>query len=259
MKKEETYNVPGLEKGLRVIELLASERKGLTLQEIVGSEDITITTAYRIMSTLVRMEYVSYNEYGKTYMLTRKMLSLGYQRLGEHDLMEHLLPAIRSLRDEVKESVFFGVLSDDSVICIEQAQGLHPFKFALNIGTNVSIHASAPGKAMLAYLPEGIRETYLDKMSYEIYTDNTIKDRGAFVAELQKISNLGYAIDMQETLLGVVCIGAPIFDYDGMPVGAIWVSGPDSRITQKDKKHIIEKLLTTTEALSAKLGYITTK
>lgn len=252
-KKEETYNVPGLEKGLQIIELLVSKQAGLTLQDIVKSVDVTVTTAYRILSTLVRMEYASYDERSKNYTLTRKILRLGYQKLGEHDLMEHLLPALRALRDEVKESVFYGVLGEDKGVCIEQAQGIHPFKFVLEPGASFDLHTSAPGKALLAFAAPETRGHYLKKISYVPCTRNTITDLERYIGELERVRETGYATDMEETFIGVICIGAPVFDYDGTPVGAVWVSGPDSRITDKD--YIIDRLLNTTRALSLKMGY----
>ncbi len=261
-KREDTYNVPGLEKGLQIIELLSRKNSGLTLQDVVREVEVTPTTAYRILSTLVRMEYVNYSEKGKIYRLTRKMLRLGYQVLGEHDLMEHLLPALRSLRDVVKESVFFGVLNDEKGVLIEQAQGIYPFKFVLSQGASFELHNSAPGKAMLAFLPTATREYYLDKINYQSYTPYTITTRSAYVKELEKVRQQGYATDFEETFMGVICIGAPVFNFEGLPIGAIWVSGPNLQLTvaEHEYKHkyenIVENLLKTTRALSLELGYV---
>ena len=255
-KKEDTYNVPGLEKGLQIIELLTRKNSGLTLQDIVREVEVTSTTAYRILSTLVRMEYADYSEKGKTYRLTRKMLRLGYRMLGEHDLMEYLLPALRSLRDTVKESVFFGVLNDEKGVLIEQAQGIHPFKFVLSPGASFDLHNSAPGKAMLAFLPAVTREYYLGRMEYLPCTPHTISCRADYVKELEKVRKQGYATDFEETFIGVICIGAPVFNFEGVPVGAVWVSGPNLRIAAEEQDHIVENLLKTTRALSHELGYV---
>lgn len=254
-KTEDSYNVPGLEKGLAIIELLSSSTKGLTMQDVISTTDVTSTTAYRILSTLLRLDYVVYNESGKTYKLSRKLLRLGYQTVGEHDVLETILPSLRVLRDKVKESVFFGVLGEEKGVFIEQAQSVYPFKFVLEAGASFDLHNSAPGKALLAYSSPIIRESFLNKMHFERCTKNTIITRNAYIKELEKVREKGYAVDIEESLIGVVCVGAPIFDFESKPVGAIWISGPNSRLNEDVFESVIKNLLETTSELSRQLGY----
>ena len=130
-KADEVYKVPNLEKGIAVLEYLSLKPKGETLQEIKSSLDISQTTAYRILNTLVRLEYLFYNEDTKRYKLSRKLLTLGFRLIDEHTLLETVLPYLRVLRDEVKETVCFGVLGDRKGIFIEQAQGAEKRSLAL--------------------------------------------------------------------------------------------------------------------------------
>lgn len=253
--KENTYSVPGLEKGLVVIELLSKNNTRMSIQEITTQVDVTPTTAYRIMSTLQRLDYVSYNDKHKSYSLTRKMLRLGYQTIGEHDIVEQVLPYIRSLRDRVKESVFFGVLGEEKGVFIEQAQSVHPFKFVLSPGASFELHNSAPGKALMAFSSGLEAQRYIDKIEFTRYTQNTITSRSKYIKELEKIRKNGYATDIEEALIGVICIGAPVFNFEGNPVGAIWVSGPNTRISADIFEMIKKELLETTLSLSQELGY----
>ena len=61
-KVEENYKVPNLEKGIAVLEYLSLHTQGETLQAIKSDLDISQTTAYRILNTLVRLDYLIYNE-----------------------------------------------------------------------------------------------------------------------------------------------------------------------------------------------------
>lgn len=137
-KAEENYKVPNLEKGIAVLEYLSLHTQGETLQDIKSALDISQTTAYRILNTLVRLDYLIYNEDTKRYKLSRKLLTLGFRSLNEHNLLETVLPRLRDLRDQVKETACFGVLGDRKGIFIEQAQGHHTFRFILSPG-NLSI------------------------------------------------------------------------------------------------------------------------
>lgn len=252
---ETNYSVPNLEKGLAVLELLSGIPAGLTLQEVRGSLKISLTTAYRILNTLVRHGYLLYEESAKKYYLSRKMLTIGFRTVQEHNLTDRVLPRMRALRDEIKESVFFGVLSEDSIIVLEKSIGTHSFCFYLYPGHKVALHSSAPGKAMVAALPPEIREQYLNRMDYRVYNENTISSREEFEQELERVQQRGYALDMEEEISGVVCISAPILDYAGLPCGCLWTSGPKDRLKQRSVEKIGRLLKEITHELSLELGH----
>jgi DNA-binding IclR family transcriptional regulator len=254
-KSEDNYKVPNLEKGIAVLEYLSLQSLGATLQDIKAALDISQTTAYRILNTLVRLGYLLYNEDSKRYKLSRKLLTLGFRSLNEHNLLETVLPHLRELRDQVKETVCFGVLGSKKGIFIEQAQGHHTFRFVLSPGKPFDLHCSAPGKAIMAYLPNTIRDRYLSYMEFTRYNARTITTREAYLEELEKVRKCGYAIDDEEELNGVVCIGAPIFNYTGYPCGSIWISGPKDRLTDEVKESTIKLLKETTGTISMELGY----
>lgn len=254
-KAEESYKVPNLEKGIAVLEYLSLHTQGNTLQEIKSSLAISQTTAYRILNTLVRLDYLNYNEDTKRYKLSRKLLTLGFRALNEHNLLEIVLPRLRELRDEVKETACFGVLGDRKGIFIEQAQGHHTFRFVLSPGKPFELHCSAPGKAIMAYLPDIVRNRYLSYMEFTRYNDRTLTSREAYLEELEKVRKLGYALDNEEELNGVICIGVPILNYTGYPCGAIWISGPKDRLSKEVVRSSAACIKKVAQNISAELGY----
>ena len=254
-KTDENYKVPNLEKGIAVLEYLSLYTLGKTLQEIKTELDISQTTAYRILNTLVRLGYLIYNDDTKHYKLSCKLLSLGFRSLNEHNLLEIVLPHLRNLRDQVKETACFGVLGDQKGIFIEQAQGHHTFRFVLSPGKPFELHCSAPGKAIMAYLSHNIRDYYLSQMEFVRYNARTITTSDAYLEELEKVRKQGYAMDNEEELSGVLCIGAPIFNYTNYPCGAIWISGPKDRLTKDVVRFSAECIKRTAQAISQELGY----
>lgn len=254
-KSEESYKVPNLEKGIAVLEYLSSHSQGETLQEIKNTLDISQTTAYRILNTLVRLDYLMYNEDTKRYKLSRKLLTLGFRSLNEHNLLETVLPRLRDLRDQVKETACFGVLGDRKGIFIEQAQGHHTFRFILSPGKSFDLHCSAPGKAIMAYLPNAVRERYLSYMEFERYNSRTITTREGYLEELEKVRKVGYALDNEEEMNGVICIGAPILNYTGYPCGAIWISGPKDRLSKDVIRSYAESICGISREISLELGF----
>lgn len=249
------YQVPILEKSLAVLEYLSMHTNGETLQNIKNELDISQTTVYRLLNTFTRLGYLRFNEETKRYSLTCKLLTLGFKALGEYRLMETVLPHLRTLRDRVRETTCFGVLGEKDGILIDQAQGNHTFNFSLSPGKSFELHCSAPGKAIMACLPIDIRNQYLDKMEFIRYNEHTITNREDYLKELERVSQNGYAMDREEELTGVICIGAAIKNYSGHPCGAIWISGPKERLPEeviRDKAAIICDYA---RMLSERLGY----
>lgn len=254
-KTDDNYKVPNLEKGIAVLEYLSLRPEGKSLQDIKTALDISQTTAYRILNTLVRLDYLIYNEDTKRYRLSLKLLNLGFRSLNEHNMLETVIPRLRDLRDRVKETACFGVLGDEKGIFIEQAQGHHTFRFILSPGKPFELHCSAPGKAIMAYLPNTVRDRYLSYMKFTRYNARTITSKEAYLKELEKVRELGYAIDNEEELSGIICLGAPIFNYTGYPCGAIWIPGPKDRVTKEIMRFAIECIKDVAGQISTDLGY----
>lgn len=257
MKKSvDNYRVPNLEKGLSILEYLSINSKGKSLQEIRSDLKISQTTTYRMLNTLVRLGYLFYDDDTKKYTISKKMLNLGFRSLNEHNLLETVLPHLRELRDQVKETACFGVLGDKKGVFIEQAQGSHAFHFVLSPGKLFDLHCSAPGKAIMAFLPDTVRKRYLAQMDYTIYNDRTITNEADYLKELDKVRNLRYAMDNEEEMSGVICVGAPIFNYTGFPCGAIWVSGPKDRLTTEVFDLTVKSVKQIAQDISNDLGYV---
>lgn len=141
------------------------------------------------------------------------------------------------------------------VFFIEQAQGLHAFHFVLAPGKPFELHCSAPGKAIMAYLPNTVRDRYLSCMQFQRFNANTITDRDTYLKELEKVRENGYALDNEEEMSGVICIGSVILNYTGYPCGAIWISGPKDRLSDSVVEESAQMIRKYAKIISAELGY----
>ncbi len=254
-REDVKYNVPGLERGIEIIEYLSKYPKGRTLQEIYMQLSIPQTTAYRILCTLIRREYMIYSDVSKRYILSKKLLMLGYRTLSEYSLLESVLPRMRALRALIHETRCVGVLGDRSGILIEQVQGDHAFCFTMSPGKSFELHCSAPGKAIMANLPRVECEKYLERMEFTFHNERTITCRERYEKELEEVFECGYAMDREEELTGVVCVGAPILNHVGYPCGAIWTSAPKDRVVDANAEFVIGSIKDAAYRISKDMGY----
>ncbi|MDO6736264.1 IclR family transcriptional regulator [Wenyingzhuangia sp. 2_MG-2023] len=250
------YNVPNLERGLMIIELLATCKGGLTLAEIIEELSITKTSAFRIINTLIFKNYLQKNETTKKITLSRKMLTLGLSAINEQSIVEVSIDVMRALRDELKESVMLGVLIGHNGTILEQVASSYPVKLFVEQGTQFSLHSSVGGKSILSYMPENEMNTILNKQTLKRYTENTIVSKEVFKEQLKQVKKIGYAVDHGEDIQGINCVGAPIFNEHGYPVAAIWITAPHGRLPSKDFDKKGKVVVRYAKEISLKLGYV---
>ncbi len=249
------YHVPNLERALSIIELLAEHPEGLSISEITDYLEYPRNSIFRITSTLLDNDYLIRDEETKVFQLSLKLLTLGHAAISEQNLVDKSLHVMRHLRDIYKETVPLGILSDTEGITIEEVQGTHPFRFVLEPGKRFHLHTSAPGKAMVAYLPDNEREELLDKIDYIQFNERTITNKEDYRRVLEAVREKGYSTDCVEETEGMNCVGAPIFNRKGYPVAAIWITGPASRLKKSDFDKIGKDVRKHADKISAELGY----
>jgi DNA-binding IclR family transcriptional regulator len=246
--------VPNIEKAIVIIELLSNHKDGLTLQNLIDETKLAKTTVFRILNTFTNYGYI-YKAADNSFSLTKKFLHLGLSAMGDVSLIEKSLDIMKQLRDTVNETVLLGALVDDKIMMLEQVIGNEPFTFYLKPNKQIMLHASAPGKAYLAFCDKQEKERLMLEMDMPKYNKNTITDKGVLQNNLAQIKEQGYAIDCAEELEGVHCIGAPVFSYNGLPIALLWTTGPSARIPKEKFKEYGALVKDHALKISNKLGY----
>ncbi len=250
------YQIPILEKGMQVIELIAQHQRGLTVQELVNSLEHSKTSIYRIVCSFEEMGYLRKSPETNSFSITKKLFKIGLSSLGTTTIIEHAYEPMRRLRDELRETVVLGTLMGTKIVILEQVIGSHHFSFILKPGMGVCLHASAPGKAMMANVSVQERDEILSKIEYIPFTENTITNTPDYVQELNKVKDCGYGLDMGEELTGVRCIGAPIFNHAGKVAAAIWITGPAERLSDEAIMDYSKTVVACANEISEKMGFI---
>jgi IclR family acetate operon transcriptional repressor len=254
--KESTgkYSVPVVRSTFRILEEL-SRLEALGLREITQGTGVPKSTVFRILSTLLEMGYVV-RDADRNYRVSFALGRLVSDEANSEALRRLALPYMLDLRDKYGETVNLGVQNLDKVTYLEVV----PSEFALRLqesrGASVLAHASALGKAILAFSPQGLMEDLVRGRKLEIVTQNTISDPADFIAEVKRVRVLGYAFDRGEGSLLATCIGAPILDARGVAIAAMSISGPTSRFNPRKDSPVIGSLLQAAAELSKQFGQL---
>jgi len=233
---------PALQRGLAVLEFLSEHPEGCTAAELSQALEVSGASVFRLTNVLVDLGYLQRDEKSRRFTLTRKFLLLGTSQLAQKTLSECAIEALRQVRFETEETTQLCCMVDRETVVVEQLPSLHAFKYFVDLGARCPAYSCAPGKAILAFLPEDECAKIVDGFKFERFTENTLTNRKALMAELKVIREEGYAVDRGENFVGINCVGVPVLDRYGYPVGGITIAGPSSRVME-DKFEAFATLL----------------
>lgn len=226
--------VPNLQRGMAIFEFLATSQCSSTIAELSERLGYPSASVFRITQELTELGYLSRDPESKRYSLTNKFLILGQPQGRERGLIEASLPAMRGLRKATGETTQLCCLIGIENVVLNQLISIHPFKYSAELGARCPVFSCAPGKAIIASLPEDERDEIVSRLRFKKFTSTTIGTKKRFREELNEISESGYALDRAEGMEGIHCIAAAIHDNHGFPVGALTIAGPATRILESE-------------------------
>jgi DNA-binding IclR family transcriptional regulator len=217
--------MPSVEKIHRILEALRLHYKtGMTNKEISQEINIPPSTSYRILAALRKHDYVRQNKKDTRYYLGFTHLRLAEAVVEGMDLSAVCLPYLEELHHQTEETTFFALFNGQTCVTMETC-GQVDTRVAVGLGEIMPMHASAAGKAVLAFLPRKEEERILQGLALEAYTPHTLRSASALRKDLAEVRKYGIATNQQEFHNGINALAAPIFNNEGRPVGSIALVG----------------------------------
>lgn len=214
-----------------IFDLFTENKDTWSLSEIAAACRTPITTMQTILNALEASEYLRRDEETKRYKLGVKFIQKGLLVSSRLDLNACALGTMRQLSAATGWNSHLGVLEGGYVFYVNtifaaQDQILNVWPGPSGAGKRNNAHVTALGKALLAYTD--LRQIYGWNMAsrLERYTEYTITDMAALERELYEIRRRGYATEIEEHVLGGMCVAAPIFNYEENAIAAVSVSMP---------------------------------
>ena len=253
-ERAERHSIQSVDRAIRLLEAIAEAGGECSLTELSQRTRLNISTCHHLLSTLVNRGYVAKVPVRRTYALGARILFLSNACLRQVDLPARAAPFIEKINERTGETVHLAVLQGDAMMKVAKRESRHPVRVDTGaLGKTDAPHATASGKAMLAWLPEDDMRRVLSH-GLARFTPKTITEWPTLIEALRHVRRNGFAIDDEEYQPGVICVGAPIRDHNGAVVGAISASTPAMRANNDHLSLIREQVVTAVRALSAELG-----
>jgi DNA-binding IclR family transcriptional regulator len=198
----------------------------LSLAELVRRTGLPRSTTHRLAEFLVGEGWLDHVD--GTYRVGVRLFEIGRLVSCWHDLRETAMPFMQDLYEATHEIVHLGVLRGTNVLYVDKIGSHRRVNVPSQVGGQQPAHATGLGKAMLAYSSEEEVAAVL-QAGLARKTPYTITNPKAFLAELAVVQEKGYAIDREESGIGVTCAAAAILQGRRV-IGAISVTGPTYRV-----------------------------
>lgn len=224
--------LPAVLRTLRIIEYLVDADAGLSVTEISRLLQVNKSISFRILATLCDAGYVYRSEPGQNYRATCKVSNLGLRQLATSRLIDQSGPILRQLAEDTGELVRLAVIEENKPIWVHAASGLQRRLMIDPVyGHEIISHMHAAGKAWLMTLPEDAVSRIIGKREATKQAPYRMPSLSQLLADLRKSRKRGFALNYEQTDVGVGAIAAPILvGKDQTCVGAISVAAPTSRM-----------------------------
>jgi IclR family acetate operon transcriptional repressor len=216
-----------------VLEALSQQPKsGVPLEEITQISGLPKTTVFRLLYSMHKLGFAERDPDTGVYSLSGKFFELGTNALPYQRLTVLARPLMQTLLLSFGESVNLAVPKLGGAIYIAVLESPKPHRVAASIGGFSFLHSTSVGKCISAYLPAEEIEKQLSRHGMPPLTKTTIVSRQDLEKELARVRGEGVAVDNEENVQGIICVGGPIFASGKQPIAALSVSGPAIRMSQ---------------------------
>lgn len=224
-----------VERTMRIIQMLADSREGMSVTEISRLLDVNKNLAFRILNSLQALRFIKQDMRTYCYRLTYKISNLGLRQLSTGRFMEDCVPILQALAASTSEHVRLAIVEDGAPIWVHSETGkrwrlvIDPF-----YTHELNFHAHAAGKVWLATLPDAKIKELVGKSPFAAYTKHTKTSLAELMDDLKTCHKVGYAVSYEESELGVGTIASAIVikRADGAPecVGVVSLAAPTARL-----------------------------
>lgn len=224
------------------------------LGDVAAATGLAKSTVHRIAKALVDQGFVVMTDDG-SYAPGPKALRLAGRALEQFDISALAKDQIERLVRESGCTVHVGVLSGDEVIYLVRQDSTKPYRMPSRVGKAIWLHCSAMGKAIYAEMPPDQRAALLGRIGLPSRTPNTINSPKALRIELNRIRELGFAIDDEENEPGIRCVGAAIHDHTGRATYGVSISTLSLEHSIEDLIAMAPLVTRAAEQISTAIGY----
>jgi IclR family KDG regulon transcriptional repressor len=256
LRGESTYHTLVLSRAFQILGSYTVHDSEVSVAELYERLGIYKSTLERLLQCLMDSGFIEQNPETGQYRLGIKAFEIGSicRRVRMMNIGALARPCMMQLVAQLNLSANLAVRSGPEIVYVETVEPAgSPLRVAYSAGDRFGVHHTALGKAMIAFLPTEELQSLLEKIHLTPLTLRTITAVEKLIEELWEVRKSGYAVDDEESLPGLRCVGAPIWDSERV-VAALSASGSTLVVTNERVAEIAQCVLESAREVSAQLG-----
>lgn len=220
------YNAPALEKGLDILELLASSAEPMSKKQIAQLLDRSVGEIFRVLSVLSRRGYVTFCEESGEYTFSMQMFTVANQYPPQALLLDIAKPLMKELSEKVNQSCHISCYDNLNLVVVAREESPYKMGFSLKVGAKLDVCSSGSGIVLLSFSSQTERDKILNQTTATdeeveqalALTQNTLK-QGYFIGpspQISGITNISVPICIGQQFLAVLTVPYVTLDSDAV-------------------------------------------
>lgn len=252
MKQDHAGGIESDETLFDIVEHLR-QLDGAGVTELAEELGLAKSTVHGHLTTLRERGFVV--KRSGRYELGLRFFEYGQYVRSQLEIVQSGTAVVAQLEEETREMVWLLTHQNGKAIYVYGRSGDNDIDINTILGTRTHMHYNSGGKAILAHLPESEVRHVVDTHGLPARTSNTITDPELLLAELDRIREQGYALNLSEDLDGIHAVGVPL-TVDGEVQGALSVAGPAHRMPkERCEGDVLDRLRAATDEIDLTLAY----
>lgn len=248
--KKTVYAAPALDKGLDILELLASAEQPMTTGQIAEALGRSKNEIFRMVFVLENRKYLLRDPATDMLRLSERLFQMGLRTPRPRQLIEVAFPAMEQLSATIDHSTHLVVINRGETVVIASATGGADIGFTLRLGYRRPAIEASSGQTIIAFQPPAAQKRLLAECRALGPSGPENPDIGRL---LHRIRSDGYLISQSHDVESVTDICAPILDSSGHAVAAIVIPCLRRIGIAESHEEIARSLLATCQAVSQAL------
>jgi DNA-binding IclR family transcriptional regulator len=239
---------------IRVLKTFSEEEEEIGISNLAKRLGLAKSTVHRLASTLTAEGLLEQNPENGRYRLGLALFALGTLVRRRMNISDQALPHLHVLREKTGETVHLATLDQSNIMYLFNLESNQAIRMRSYIGARKPAFCTSEGRALLAFQSPDVVSRVV-KEGLVARTPHTSTDPADLLKKLESVRRDGYALDDEESEVGMRGIAAPVRDLHGAVIAAVGVAGPAQRMSKKAIRSLVPPLLAAAESISTRLGY----
>jgi IclR family transcriptional regulator, acetate operon repressor len=251
---EKDGTVQSISRALTLLELLAEDDEGYRLKDLAERSGLSPSTIHRLLTTMEQKRFVEFDPHTHLWHVGRQSFSVGAAFVRRRNFVAQTIPFLRRIRDQTRETVNLAVADDGEVVILHQVESREIVRAITRVGGRAPLTSSGLGKAILATCSNEDIAAIIQRHGLRRVTPQSIIRAGELYDALKRVREQGYAVDDEESAMGLRCVAAVVFNEYGEALAAISASGPETRLSDERLARLGRIVVDVAAEITAALG-----